>query len=67
MVNQEFEGLAINEMADPSCANWVHHVQYVLPQVCVIYTLNRLDLRHNFQVWVSQFDCPFHLCPIHPK
>ena len=33
MVNQEFEGLTINDMSDPSCANWVHHVQYVLPQV----------------------------------
>lgn len=32
VVNQEFEGLTVNEMADPSCANWVHHVQYVLPQ-----------------------------------
>ena len=33
VVNHEFEGLSINDMADPSCANWVHHVQYVLPQV----------------------------------
>lgn len=32
VVNHEFEGLSINDMADPSCANWVHHVQYVLPQ-----------------------------------
>lgn len=32
VVNQEFEGLTINDMADPSCASWVHHVQYVLPQ-----------------------------------
>lgn len=34
VVNHEFEGLTVNEMIDPSCANWVHHVQYVLPQVC---------------------------------
>ena len=33
VVNQEFEGLSVNELADPSCANWVHHVQYILPQV----------------------------------
>ncbi|KAL9952056.1 hypothetical protein ACROYT_G039256 [Oculina patagonica] len=32
VVNLEFEGLTVNEMTDPSCANWVHHVQYVLPQ-----------------------------------
>lgn len=32
VVNTEFEGLTLNEMTDPSCANWVHHVQYVLPQ-----------------------------------
>ncbi|XP_068681378.1 radial spoke head protein 4 homolog A-like [Montipora foliosa] len=32
VVNQEFEGLTVNEMTDPSCSNWVHHVQYILPQ-----------------------------------
>ncbi|KAK3731868.1 hypothetical protein QZH41_008328, partial [Actinostola sp. cb2023] len=32
VVNQEFEGLGVNDMVEPSCANWVHHVQYVLPQ-----------------------------------
>ena len=42
MVNQEFEGLTINEMADPSCANWVHHVQYVLPQVIKLSLINQL-------------------------
>ena len=39
MVNQEFEGLTINDMTDLSCSNWVHHVQYILPQVqLLIYT-----------------------------
>ena len=33
VVNQEFEGLTINDMTDLSCSNWVHHVQYILPQV----------------------------------
>ncbi|XP_015751220.1 PREDICTED: radial spoke head protein 4 homolog A-like [Acropora digitifera] len=32
VVNQEFEGLTINDMTDLSCSNWVHHVQYILPQ-----------------------------------
>ncbi|EDO48571.1 predicted protein [Nematostella vectensis] len=32
VVNQEFEGLTVGDMTDPSCANWVHHVQYILPQ-----------------------------------
>ena len=33
IVNTEFEGLSARDLADPSLANWVHHVQYVLPQV----------------------------------
>ncbi|XP_065833618.1 radial spoke head protein 6 homolog A-like [Oscarella lobularis] len=32
IVNTEFEGLSARDLADPSLANWVHHVQYVLPQ-----------------------------------
>lgn len=32
VVNQEFEGLTINDMTDLSFSNWVHHVQYILPQ-----------------------------------
>ena len=57
MVNHEFEGLSINDMADPSCANWVHHVQYVLPQVsCALVTLN---------VWLvnywGEFQCDSNL------
>ena len=41
VVNQEFEGLTINDMTDLSCSNWVHHVQYILPQVQLqlIYTI----------------------------
>jgi len=32
MVNDEFEGMPVRELADPSLANWVHHVQHILPQ-----------------------------------
>lgn len=47
VVNIEFEGMTLNEMADPSCANWVHHVQYVLPQVCIIVLLVFCSLLHD--------------------
>jgi len=30
--NPEFEGIPVRDLADPSLANWVHHVQHVLPQ-----------------------------------
>lgn len=32
IVNEEFEGMPVRELADPSLANWVHHVQHILPQ-----------------------------------
>ncbi|XP_047131645.1 radial spoke head protein 4 homolog A isoform X1 [Hydra vulgaris] len=32
MVNDEFEGLSINELTDPSMTSWVHHAHYLLPQ-----------------------------------
>ncbi len=32
MVNDEFEGMPARELADPGLANWVHHVQHILPQ-----------------------------------
>lgn len=32
MINEEFEGMPVRELADPSLANWVHHVQHILPQ-----------------------------------
>lgn len=32
MINDEFEGMPVRELADPSLANWVHHVQHILPQ-----------------------------------
>jgi len=32
MVNQEFEGIPVRDLIDPSLANWVHHVQHILPQ-----------------------------------
>eukprot|EP00918_Siedleckia_nematoides_P107558 GHVU01234607.1.p1 GENE.GHVU01234607.1~~GHVU01234607.1.p1 ORF type:complete len:407 (+),score=107.40 GHVU01234607.1:443-1663(+) len=30
--NADFEGIPVRELVDPSLANWVHHVQNVLPQ-----------------------------------
>ena len=32
-VNKEFEIAKITEYADGSMNNWVHHSQYILPQV----------------------------------
>ncbi len=32
IVNEEFEGMPVRELADPSLSNWVHHVQHILPQ-----------------------------------
>ena len=32
-VNKEFEIAKITEYADGSMTNWVHHSQYILPQV----------------------------------
>ena len=33
MLNVDFEGISVRELADPSLHNWAHHVQHVLPQV----------------------------------
>ena len=33
MLNVDFEGVGVRELADPSFNNWVHHVQHILPQV----------------------------------
>ena len=30
--NVDFEGLSLQELTDPLMHNWVHHVQYILPQ-----------------------------------
>ncbi|XP_078490298.1 uncharacterized protein LOC100180393 [Ciona intestinalis] len=30
--NPDFEGVPLRDLIDPSMANWVHHVQHVLPQ-----------------------------------
>jgi len=30
--NPEFEGIPVRDLADPSLANWVHHVLHILPQ-----------------------------------
>ena len=32
MENPDFEGIPLRELIDPSLSNWVHHVQYILPQ-----------------------------------
>ena len=32
MINDEFEGLSISELTDPSMMSWVHHTHYLLPQ-----------------------------------
>jgi len=32
MINDEFEGMPVRELADPGLSNWVHHVQHILPQ-----------------------------------
>ncbi|CAB4027096.1 radial spoke head 4 homolog A-like [Paramuricea clavata] len=34
--NPEFEGLSVGELIDASLTNWVHHLQYILPQVRTI-------------------------------
>jgi hypothetical protein len=34
--NPEFEGLSVGELIDASLTNWVHHIQYILPQVRAI-------------------------------
>ena len=30
--NPEFEPVPVRELMDDTMANWVHHVQYILPQ-----------------------------------
>lgn len=30
--NEEYVGLALADLVDPSLVGWVHHVQYILPQ-----------------------------------
>jgi radial spoke head protein 4A len=32
VMNQDFEGIPVRDLIDPSLANWVHHVQHILPQ-----------------------------------
>lgn len=32
ILNEEYEGMPVRELADPSLSNWVHHVQHILPQ-----------------------------------
>ena len=44
MENPEFEPIPVRELADPSLANWVHHVLHILPQVRNIPQLTRSEL-----------------------
>ena len=53
-VNKEFEITKISEYADGSMNNWVHHVQYILPQVSAC----RCHGHHSFLLLFS------HLCPL---
>ena len=48
MLNVDFEGVSVRELADPSLHNWVHHVQYVLPQVGTT-----ADCSTNYRQWHS--------------
>jgi radial spoke head protein 4/6 len=32
VLNEEYEGMPVRELADSSLSNWVHHVQHILPQ-----------------------------------
>lgn len=48
MLNVDFEGVSVRELADPSLHNWVHHVQYVLPQVGTA-----ADCSANYRQWHS--------------
>lgn len=43
VINPEFEGLSVSELIDPSFSNWVHHIQYVLPQVSTLQDYRARD------------------------
>ncbi|KAK2554388.1 Radial spoke head protein 4-like protein A [Acropora cervicornis] len=32
MINIDYEGISLRELADPALHNWVHHMQHILPQ-----------------------------------
>ncbi len=38
IINPDFEGVPVRELVDSTLSNWVHHVQHILPQVCVRLT-----------------------------
>lgn len=44
ILNTEFEGINVQELADPTMNNWVHHVQHILPQVSVEIHKKKLHL-----------------------
>lgn len=35
MENPDYEGIPVKDLVDPTFSNWVHHVQHILPQVCL--------------------------------
>ena len=45
--NPEFEGIPVRDLADPSLANWVHHVLHVLPQVNYLHDEWIIHLTNN--------------------
>lgn len=44
VVNAEYEGMSYKELADTSLSGWVHHVQYILPQVVYEYMHLLVDI-----------------------
>lgn len=49
--NIDFEGMPVRDLADPSLGNWVHHVQHILPQVCIIIFF--LKIKINVEKWIN--------------
>ena len=38
-VNEEFEPVSVQELVDETFSRWVHHVQFILPQVSESYVI----------------------------
>jgi len=55
--NPEFEGIPVRDLADPSLANWVHHVQHILPQVLFYWKIvaKNFWFRTKFRFSTKQF------------
>ena len=48
-VNEEFEPISVQELVDESLSRWVHHVQFILPQVGVKWRVCRLFHQQNME------------------